>query len=99
MRITKHSKQRIIERDNGVSSVAEAKKVAKLAFRSGKRVGDFQKCPKFFNYLQNKAAQTYECSVRVYRGNIYIWRGRKHTLVTAHPIPDRFHEELKELEK
>lgn len=94
MRITKHSKQRIIERDNGVSSVAEAKKVAKLAFRSGKTVGDFQKYPKFYNYLRGKAAQTHDCSVRVYRGNIYIWRGRKHTLVTAHPIPDRFHEEL-----
>lgn len=99
MRITKHSKQRIIERDTGVNFVTEAKKVAKLAFRSGKTVGDFQKYPKFFNYLQAKTTQTRDCSVRVYRGNIYIWRGRRRSLVTAHPIPDRFHEELEALNK
>lgn len=94
MRITRHSKQRIVERDTGVTSVAEAKRVAKQAFTAGKTITYYNKCPKFQEYLKRKKSQASECSVRVYRGNIYIWRGRKHTLVTAHPIPDRFHEEL-----
>ncbi len=94
MRITRHSKQRIVERDNDVESFSEAKRVAKQAFTSGKTVGYFQICPKFYKYLRHKANQTNDCSLRVYRGNIYIWRGRKHTLVTAHPIPDRFKEEI-----
>lgn len=99
MRVTRHSKQRIVERDDGVQSFAEAKRVAKQAFISGKTINHFQTCPKFYDYLQNKRSQTHDCSVRVYRGNIYIWRGRKHTLVTAHPIPDRFKEEVEAIEK
>lgn len=94
MIITKHSKQRIVERDNGVNSIAEAKKVAKQAFTAGKTITYYNKCPKFQEYLRRKKSQASDCSVRVYRGNIYIWRGRKRTLVTAHPIPDRFHKEL-----
>lgn len=94
MRITRHSKQRIIERDSDVNYVAEAKKAAKQAFAHGKTITFYNKCPKFQNYLRSKKAQASECSVRVYHGNIYIWKGRKRTLVTAHPIPDRFHQEL-----
>lgn len=97
MRITQHSKQRIIERDNGVSCVADAKKVAKLAYSSGKTIGEYQKYPDFFNYLQKKRTQTNQCSIRIYRGNIYIWRGRNHTLVTAHPIPDRFQKYMEDI--
>ena len=98
MRVSTHGKYRIIERDSGVSCAAEAKRVAKLAYSSGKTIGEFQKTPKFFNYLQNKRDQTRNCSIRVYRGNIYIWKGDRRTLVTAHPIPARFKKELEEVE-
>jgi hypothetical protein len=94
-RVTKHSKQRIIERDTEVHNYAEAKKMAKQALASGKTIKDFQSYPKFSSYLRNKRDQTNDCSIRIYRGNIYIWRGKKKSLVTAHPIPDRYVEEMK----
>lgn len=93
-KITLHSKQRIIERTEGVTSFSEAKRLAKQAKRSGKTLNDFQQYPNFFKYLQNKKNQTNSCAIRVYRGNIYIWRG-KDILVTAHPIPDRYLNEIK----
>lgn len=98
-RVTRHSKQRIIERTEGVESFAEAKKIAKQAYISGKTLNHYQQYPKFFSYLQNKVSQTNTCSVRVYRGNIFIWRGKgKHkSLITAHPIPDRYIKEMEEL--
>lgn len=94
MVITKHSKQRIVERTDGVNTFAEAKRLAKQARISGKTLNNFQKYPKFFSYLQNKKNQTNDCSIRIYRGCIYIWRGKTKTLVTAHPIPDRYIEEM-----
>ena len=98
MRVSQHGKQRIVERDNGVSCIAEAKKVAKLAYSAGKTINSFQMIPSFYTYLQHKRNQTRDCSLRVYRGNIYIWRGSKRTLVTAYPIPDRFRKEIEEVE-
>lgn len=94
--VTNHSIKRIIERDDNVNFVAEAKKVAKNAFTAGKTIKDFVDCPKFAEYLKKKKNQARDCSVRVYRDNIYIWRGKRKNLVTAHPIPDRFKDELKE---
>lgn len=84
MVITKHSKQRIVERTDGVTTFAEAKRLAKQARNSGKTLNHFQKYPKFFSYLQNKKNQTNDCSIRVYRGCIYIWRGKNKALVTLH---------------
>lgn len=94
--ITKHSKQRIVERVDGVNNFADAKRLAKQARISGKTINHYQNCPRFFSYLQKKKNQTNDCSIRIYRDCIYIWRGSKHSLVTAHPIPDRFSEEIKE---
>lgn len=68
--------------------------MAKQARISGKTINHFQKYPKFFSYLQNKRSQTNDCSVRVYQGNIYIWRGKTKSLVTAHQIPDRYIKEM-----
>lgn len=99
MIISKHSKQRIVERDEGISYFCEAKKVAKQAYISGKTINYFQSNPAFYSYLQSKQKQTKTCSIRVYRGNIYIWKGKRKTLVTAHPIPDRFKKELEEMNK
>ena len=99
MRVSQHGKQRIVERDNGVSCIAEAKKMARLAYSAGKTVNNFQTTPNFYNYLRRKRNQTRECSLRVYRGNIYIWRGSQRTLVTAYPIPDRFKKELEEVQE
>ena len=95
--ITRHSKERIMQRTDGVRNFAEAKKLAKQAKISGKTLNYYQKCPKFFSYLQNKKNQTNDCSIRVYRGCIYIWRGKNKTLVTAHPIPDRYNDEIKSM--
>ena len=92
--ITRHSKERIIERTAGVNTFAEAKRLAKQAKVSGKTINHYQPYPRFFSYLQNKKNQTNDCSVRVYRGCIYIWRGKNKTLVTAHSIPDRYIEEM-----
>ena len=96
-KITRHSKQRIVERTDGVNSFDEAKRVAKQAKRSGQTINDFQRFPRFFAYLQAKKGQTNTCSIRVYRGNIYIWRG-KNTLVTVHPIPERYMVEMDNIE-
>lgn len=98
MIITKHSKQRIVKRIDGVNTFAEAKRLAKQARISGKNLNSFQKYPKFFSYLQNKKNQTNECSIRIYRGCIYIWRGKTKTLVTAHSIPDRYIKEMKKID-
>lgn len=98
-RVTQHSKQRIIERTIGVRNFSEAKRIGKQAYISGKTLNNYQRYPKFFSYLQNKVGQTNTCSVRIYRGNIYIWKGKgKHKkLITAHPIPDRYIKEMEEL--
>lgn len=92
MRFTSHGKKRLIERDDNIESVIEAKRVAKQAFISGKPISDYRAYPDFFNYLKKKKNQCCDCSLRVYRNNIYIWKTRKHILVTVHPIPDRFQE-------
>lgn len=91
--ITRHSKERIVERTNGINNLYEAKKLAKQARISGKTLNDFQKYPRFFAYLQNKKGQTNSCSIRIYRDNIYIWRG-KNILMTVHPIPERYLKEM-----
>jgi protoheme ferro-lyase len=98
-RITQHSKERIVQRDAGVATKAEAKKIGKRAFTSGQTINEFYKYPKFFNYLKNKKGQSNDCSIRVYRDNIYIWRGKAKSLVTAHPIPDRYIEEMREIDE
>lgn len=94
--ITQHSKERIVERTEGITSFNEAKRVAKIAYTSGKTANDFQRYPKTFKYLQNKSHQTCTCRLRVYRGNIYIWRGNK-VLMTAHSFPDWCVKEMEEL--
>lgn len=92
--VSTHSKERIIERVSGIDTVAEAKKTAKQAWASGKTIKAYENFPKFFSYLRNKKNQTNSCSIRIYKDNIYIWKGKNHTLVTAHPIPDKYMEEL-----
>lgn len=95
-RISKHSKERIIERTDGVETKAEAKRMAKTAWTAGKSINSYQVYPEFFAYLQKKKSQSNTCSVRVYKGNIYIWRGARRTLLTAHPIPNRYLKEMNE---
>lgn len=97
--ITRHSKERIIERNEDITNFAEAKKIAKIARRSGDTINNYQRYPKFFSYLQNKKNQTNDCAIRIYKGCIYIWRGKTKSLVTAHPIPDRYIEEMAEIDQ
>ena len=93
-RVTRHSKERLVQRNEDIGSYATAKRVAKIAWTSGKTINSFVIYPKFFSYLTNKRDQSNACSIRVYQDNIFIWRGKKHTLVTSHPIPDRYKEEI-----
>lgn len=98
-RLTRHSKERIVERNNSITNIADAKRLAKIAWRSGKERGAFSKYPKFFSYLANKQSQSNTCSIRIYQDNIYIWRGKNRSLVTSHPIPDRYLEEMDEINR
>ena len=93
-RITRHSKERLIQRNDWIDNYATAKRVAKAAWDSGKTIGQYQIYPKFFSYLSNKKSQSNTCSIRVYQNNIYIWRGKNRSLVTSHPIPNRYIEEI-----
>ena len=98
-RLSMHSKARSVERIEEVNSFAEAKRLARQARISGKTIDKYQKYPRFFSYLQNKNNQTNSCVIRIYRDNIYIWRGNLQTLVTVHPIPDRYKQEIEEVDK
>lgn len=92
--LSNHSKERSIERVEGIETVADAKRCAKQARLHGNTINKYQRYPKFFSYLQNKRNQTRTCTIRIYKDNIYIWRGKLQTLVTVHPIPDRYQEEM-----
>lgn len=95
MRISAHSKQRIIERNQEIGNVAAAKREARQAHSQGSSPDKFRKFPKFYDYLLNKASRSNTCYVKVYHNNVYIWRGKKtKTLVTSYPIPKRYQEEL-----
>lgn len=96
MRISYHAKTRIVERNENTNNHNEAKKLAKIAFNSGNTINSYQKYPEFFAYLSQRRYESATCRVRVYRGNIFIWKGNKKTLVTAHPIPERFIKEMEE---
>ena len=98
-RISNHSKERSKERVEGVKTNYDAKRFAKQAKVSGKPIGLFQKYPRFFSYLQNKNNQTRTTRIKIYKDNIYIWRGATQTLVTVHPIPDRYKKEMEEIDK
>lgn len=96
-RLTQHGKERIVERNETIASISDAKRIAKIAWRSGKERGAFQKYPRFFSYLTNKQSRSNTCSIRIYKDNIYIWRGKNRSLVTSHPIPERYLKEMDEI--
>lgn len=98
MRTSYHARARLVQRDENAISHNDAKKLAKIAFNSGDTINMYQRYPKFFNYLSRRRSESATCRVRIYRGNIYIWKGSKKTLVTAHPIPDRFLKEMREID-
>lgn len=95
MRITKHAKERIIERNELVNSVAMAERNAKIAFRSGITIGRVDKLsPELASYMRNKKHRNGSNStIRIYQNNVYVWRGDNHRLVTAHPVPEYLKEE------
>ena len=99
-RVTRHGKARLVQRDEAVDNFSEAKRTATIAWRSGSTINEYNIYPHFFEYLTNKKSQSNSCSIRIYRGNIYIWRGKKNnrSLVTSHPIPDRYLAEMAEVD-
>ena len=95
--ISKHSKERMIERISEITNIPDAKRMAKAARASGKLIGAYKNYPRFFTYLQKKKDKSTNNSVRVYRNCVYIWKGSKNkTLVTVFPIPERFLKEMEE---
>lgn len=94
--MSKHYVKRAITRTEA-SCAQEAKRAAKVAYRSGQTINNFYEYPRFYEYLKRKKFQSNECIVRVYKDNIYIWRGKNHNLTTVHPIPDRFVKEMADL--
>ena len=99
MNLSKHSKERSVERLEHVNCFAEAKRNAKIAYRAGKTISYYSSKPQFSAYLQARKRTTNSSTIRVYKGNIYIWRGKHKTLTTVLPIPERFLEELEGEEK
>ena len=94
MNLSKHSKERSVERVERVNCFAETKRNAKIAYRAGKTISYYDSKPQFSAYLQSRKRTSNNSTVRVYKGNIYIWRGKHKTLTTVLPIPERFIEEL-----
>lgn len=97
-RMSNHSKERSLERVEGIDTIPEAKQAEKQAFLYGKTLNSFLRYPKFFAYLQTKRGQTNTTSIRVFKDHIYIWRGKNRTLITVMPIPDRFKEEMRRID-
>ena len=93
-RLSNHSKERSVERVEGVETFSDAKKCAKQAKQTGATIDKFIRYPNFYSYLQNKRYQTATTRIRIFKDNIYIWRGNNQTLVTVHPIPDRYKDEM-----
>lgn len=94
MNLSKHSKERSVERVENVNCFAEAKRNAKIAYRAGKTISYYDSKPQFSAYLQARKRTSNSSTIRVYKGNIYIWRGKHKILTTVLPIPERFLEEL-----
>lgn len=94
MNLSKHSKERSVERVERINCFAEAKRNAKIAYRAGKTISYYDSKPQFSAYLQSRKRTSNSSTIRVYKGNIYIWRGKHKTLTTVLPIPERFIEEL-----
>ena len=94
MNLSRHSKERSVERVENVNCFAEAKRDAKIAYRAGKPISYYDSKLQFSAYLQSRKRTSNSSTIRVYKGNIYIWRGKHKTLTTVLPIPERFIEEL-----
>ena len=94
MNLSKHSKERSVERVEHVNCFAEAKRNAKIAYRAGKTISYYDSKSQFSAYLQARKRASNSSTIRVYKGNIYIWRGKHKTLTTVLSIPERFIEEL-----
>lgn len=94
MNLSRHSKERSVERVERINCFAEAKRNAKIAYRAGKTISYYDSKPQFSAYLQSRKRTSNSSTIRVYKGNIYIWRGKHKTLTTVLPIPERFIEEL-----
>jgi len=93
--ISDHAKKRSKERVEGVETNYDARRFAKQAWNNGNHINKYARYPRFFSYLQNKKNQTRTTHVRIFKDNIYIWRGKLQTLVTVHPIPDRYKIEMR----
>ena len=98
MIITQHAKQRIVQRDDSVNTIAVAKRNAKIAYNSGYKIHELAGyCPHITAWMRRKKGQNgNDAKVRLYQNNLYIWRGKKKRLVTVLPLCENFQRELNE---
>ena len=100
MKITKHGMERLLERDEELSNRHLAKRKATIAFHSGLTISKLEKdYPKIAEYMEVKRgrANRRNSSIRLYQGNLYIFRGRNKKLVTMYKIPEFLEEEMNRL--
>lgn len=93
-RASYHGKERLVQRLEEVNNFEDAKKMEAIAWHSGKTINHFQSYPRTYSYLRYKKNRTNECSIRVYRNNLFIWRGKKRKFVTAYPLPQALLDEI-----
>ena len=99
MRITKHGMERLLERDEELTTRRLAKRKANIAFHSGLTIGKLQKdYPKIAEYMASKkTGNNRVVSVRLYEDRLYIFRGRNKRLITTYKMPQFLREELDKL--
>lgn len=97
--ITKHAKERLVERNDSVNSFKMAERNAKIAFRSGYKIHQLARdFPRIAQWMQNKKDQNGGAAkVRLYQNNLYIWRSKANRLITVIPLCEDFQKELEKL--
>ena len=84
MKISHHAKQRASERLD-VNRKFERDKLFKRALRYGHPISEF--AGDFENYLSGKK-RARNTGVKVYDGNVYIYRNQ--TVITVFPVPEKY---------
>ena len=81
-KITKHGKKRLKQRNknqcrNGIANIAK---------KCGKTKRYFE--GEFYEYLLTKSSR--DCTVKVYKNDIYIYARTSKKLITTYPVPKKF---------
>ena len=88
MKLSKHSKQRMIERTN--FNHDERRKLFQNALRYGKVPHNMKEGP-LKQYLMSKQ---WKCKVKLYKGYVFIYSKNSKILYTMYELPEKFREEV-----